>query len=189
VPQHRQEAAIERELTRDLPRALQAEHDRVVAGTANPAIRADAQRLLAEGQAALRAENLAEARTRREALATLAARLAAAYTVRIVNRPGEQSGVWRVPEANPGARNFYLIVEAVDGEGRPVAVPITSEEEQRTARVSRWGLRVSEREFERVRRDKLADGIVDQPVIGQKAAGTLDTRWTVETTGGAILKW
>jgi len=48
---------------------------------------------------------------------------------------------------------------------------------------------VSEAEFERVRQDKLADGIIDQPVIGQKAAGTLDTQWTVQTTGGAILSW
>ncbi|WP_204251285.1 DUF6384 family protein, partial [Elioraea rosea] len=150
---------------------------------------ADAARLLAEGEAAARAGNLAEARARRDALATLAARLAADYSVRIVNRPGEPSGVWRVPALNPAARNFYLIVEAVDAEGRPVAVPITSEEDGETRRVSRWGQRVPEAEFERVRRDKLADGILDQPVIGRKPAGTLTTQWTVQTQGGAILSW
>ncbi|WP_204251277.1 DUF6384 family protein, partial [Elioraea rosea] len=65
APQHRQEAAIERELSTDLPRALRAEHDRVLAGTTEPGPRADAARLLAEGEAAARAGNLAEARARR----------------------------------------------------------------------------------------------------------------------------
>jgi len=189
APQHRQEAAIERELSTGLPRALQAEHDRVLAGTTEAGPRADAARLLAEGLAAARAGNLVEARARRDALNTLAARLAADYTVRIVNRPTEPSGVWRVPALNPRARNFYLIVEAIDAEGRPVQVPITSEEDGKTERVSRWGQRVSEAEFERVRRDKLADGIVDQPVIGRKEPGTLATRWTIATPGGAILSW
>ena len=32
-------------------------------------------------------------------------------------------------------------------------------------------------------------GIIDQPVIGQKAAGSTTTNWTVQTTGGAILSW
>jgi hypothetical protein len=189
LPRQREAAAIARELQTDLPRALRAEHDRVLAGTREEAPRAEAARLLAEGEAAARAGRAPEARARRDALADLAARLAAAYTVRIVNRPGEPSAVWRVPAANPRARNYYLVVEAVDRDGRPVEVPITSEEDGRVARVSRWGLRVPEAEFERVRRDKLADGIVDQPVIGQKPAGTLDTTWTVQTTGGAILSW
>ena len=189
APRAREAAAIAQELQSGLPRALRAEHDRVLAGTQDAAVRADAARLLAEGEAAARAGNLPEARARRTALNDLAARLAAAYSVRIVNRPGEPSAIWRVPAANPRARNYYLIVEAVDRDGRPVEVPITSEEDGRTARVARWGLRVPEAEFERVRRDKLADGIIDQPVIGQKVPGSLATQWTVQTSGGAILSW
>lgn len=189
LPRQREAAAIVRELQTDLPRALRAEHDRVLAGTQEDAPRAEAARLLAEGEAAARAGRAPEARARRDALADLAARLAAEYTVRIVNRPGEPSAVWRVPAANPRARNYYLVVEAVDRNGRPVEVQVTSEEDGRVARVARWGLRVPEAEFERVRRDKLADGIIDQPVIGQKPAATLETRWTVQTTGGAILSW
>jgi hypothetical protein len=189
LPARREAAAVARELQQDLPRALRAEHDRVLAGTQEAGPRAEAARLLAEGEAAARAGNAAEARARRAALADLATRLAQEYTVRIVNRPGEPSAVWRVPAANPRARNYYLVVEAVDRTGRPVEVQVTSEEDGRTARVSRWGLRVPEAEFERVRRDKLADGIIDQPEIGRKRAGTLNTEWTVDTTGRAILSW
>lgn len=189
APRQREAAAITQELTTDLPRALRAAYDRVVAGTQEPAPRAEAARLLAEGEAAARAGNLTDARARRTALNDLTTRLAAAYTVRIVNRPGEPSAIWRVPAANPRARNHYLIVEAVDRDGRPVEVPITSEENGETRRVSRWALHVPEAEFERVRRDKLADGLIDQPVIGEKVAGTLAPRWTVQTNGGAILSW
>ena len=63
-------------------------------------------------------------------------------------------------------------------------MPITSEEDGRVSRVSRWALRVPEAEFERVRRDKLADGIIDQPVIGQKVAGSTTTNWTVADQRG-----
>ncbi len=189
MPRAREAAAIATELRTDLPRALKAEHDRVLAGTQEAPAREVAARLLAEGVAAARAGHLAEARARRAALNDLAARLAAAYSVRIVNRPGEPSAVWRVPASNPRARNYYLIVEAIERDGRPVEVPITSEENGETRRVSRWGQHVTEAEFERVRRDKLANGIIEQPIIGQKVAGSLDTRWSVDTTGGAILSW
>ena len=189
APRQREAAAVARELNTDLPRALRAEYDRVLAGTQDAQPRADAARLLAEGEAAARAGNLMEARARRVALNELAARLAAAYSVRIVNRPGVPSAIWRVPASNPRARNYYLIVEAIDSDGRPVEVPITSEENGETRRVARWGLHVPEAEFERVRRDKLASGIIEQPVIGEKTPGSLATRWNVQTTGGAILSW
>ncbi|MBW6398392.1 hypothetical protein KPL78_11065 [Roseomonas sp. HJA6] len=189
LPRAREAAAIQYELQTDLPRSLKAEFDRVTAGTQDTAVRADAARLLAEGEAAARAGRASDARARRDALADLAARLAAAYSVRIVNRPGEPSAIWRVPASNPRARNYYLIVEAVDRDGKPVEVPITSEENGETRRVSRWAQHVPEAEFERVRRDKLANGIIEQPVIGQKVAGSLATQWTVQTNGGAILSW
>lgn len=189
VPRERAAAEQRVELTEGLPRALQAERDRVLAATQLAEPRATAERLVAEGQAAARAGNLADARARLASLRDLQASLSASYSVRIVSRPGEQSGVWRVPGANPRARNFYLIVEAVDRNGRPVEVPVTSEEDGRIARTSKWGLRVTPEEFEAVRRDKLADGVIDQPVIGEKRPGELAPRYTVPTTGGAILTW
>ncbi len=97
--------------------------------------------------------------------------------------------MWRVPRANPAARNFYLVVEAVGRDGRQVEVPIVSEEDGARAVTSRWGLRVTPEEFERVRRDKLADGVIEQPEIGRKRPGQLAPEWVINTTGGAILRW
>lgn len=188
LPAERARIAEQQEL-QDMPRMLQAERERVLAATGDASARQRADRLATEGEAAARASALGDAQARLAELRELQQVLAQEYTVRIVSRPGEPSGVWRVPQANPRARNYYLIVEALDRDGRPVQVPVTSEEDGRTARVSKWGLRVPEAEFERVRQDKLRDGVVDQPVVGVKRAGELQPSWTVPTSGGAILQW
>jgi hypothetical protein len=97
--------------------------------------------------------------------------------------------VFRIPDDVPGARNFYLIVEAVDPAGRLVTVPVSSEEDRRTARVTRWGQRVSEEVFNRVAADKGDDQIIQEAVIGLKRAGYLAPQYTVDIPGGAILEW
>jgi hypothetical protein len=119
----------------------------------------------------------------------LAAELAQAYRIRIVQRAGEPSGIWRVPAANPRAQNFYLIVEAVDAQDRVVRTRVTSEENRRTAEVTRWGLRVPPEVFEAVRRDKQDDGIIQNDIVGEKRAGERERRWRINTTGAAILEW
>ena len=108
---------------------------------------------------------------------------------RIVSRPGEQSGVWRVPDDNPRARNHYLIVEAIAPDGRALQLPITSEEDGRTRAVRQWGLRVDEQTYNRVAADKQDDGIIQDNIVGAKSRGELDVEYTVPTTGAAITEW
>ena len=189
LPHEKRVAAERVELAEGLPKALQAARDRVLAATQVPEIRAQADRLLAEGRAAAAAGALTDGRTRLAALNQLQQAISQEYQIRIVSRPGEASGVWRVPERNPNGRNFYLIVEAVDRNGKLVAVNRTSEEDGTTAMVTKWGQRVPQSEFERVRQEKLRDGLVGQPVIGQKRPGDLQPSFTVPVSGGTILKW
>lgn len=188
-PAERARIAEQQELQEGLPRALTLERERVGAATRNTEALARADRLLQEGQAAARAGAAADARARLAEMQALRGDLQQEYQVRIVSRPGEQSGIWRVPNANTRARNYYLVVESIDAQGRPVPVSITSEEDGRTARTAKWGLRVPEAEFERIRRDKQEDGVIDRPVIGRKPAGELAPQWSIPTTGGAILSW
>jgi len=189
IPQERRIAAEQAELKDGLPKALQAARDRVYAATQVPEIRAQADRMLAEGRAAAAAGALTDGRTRLAALNQLQQAISQDYQIRIVSRPGEASGVWRVPERNPNGRNFYLIVEAVDRNGKLIPVNRTSEEDGTTAMVTKWGQRVPQSEFERVRQEKLRDGLVGQPVIGQKRPGDLQPSFTVPVSGGTILKW
>jgi hypothetical protein len=188
-PAQRALIAERQELSTGLPADFRQEMDRLRAATTSPDILGQGEKLAAQGNAAAKAGSLADARANLASLRDLRQRLAQAYTVRIVSRPGTPSGVWRVPSGNARARNFYLIVEAVDANGKTVPVRITSEEDGRTATVNRWGLRVTPEAFEQVRQAKQRSGVIDDPVVGTKRAGELDTRWSVATTGGAILSW
>lgn len=164
-------------------------HAAIVAVAREPAAQTAAAALVADGRAAL-VEGDREAASRAlEALESLRADLERAYELRIVVGEGETSGVWRVPEDNARARNFYLVVEAIDASGQRLTLPILNEETGRVERVSRWGLRVDEATWNRVAADKADDGIIQQRTVGRKVAGELDPAYLVASTGGAITRW
>ena len=178
------------ELTQTLPAELARLHGEVSAVALEDEAKLRADGLLADGERAIASGDTKAARGAVEGLSTLQADLGAIYQVRVVYGPGEEyTGVFRIPDDVPGARNYYLIVEAVDPSGRLVEVPVTSEEDRKSARVSRWGQRVAEGVFNSVAADKGDDQIVQNSVIGQKTAGYLRPQYTVETPGGAILEW
>jgi hypothetical protein len=172
-----------------LPGELAALHQSVVAEAQVDSARERAGSYLARGQSALREGDAKGARAMLEALEDLRATLEQEYTLRIVSRPGEQSGFWRVPDDNPKARNYYLVVEALDARGAPVTVRVTNEETGKPERVSKWGLRVAEAEFRRVAADKKDDGIIQNNRFGVKRRGQLEPDYEVPTTGAAVTQW
>ncbi len=141
------------------------------------------------GQAALKKDDTDAARDALAHLEDIRTTLEQEYTLRIVNRPGERSGVWRIPDANVGARNFYVIVEAVDPTGKILKVPIENEESGAIERVPAWGLRVDQGTFESVGSDKADDGIIERDRFGYKSRGHLTPEYEMKTTGGAITQW
>ena len=177
------------DLTQRLPRALEQAHEDALREAQVPAARERADRLLADGKAALARESAIGAQAAIGDLEVLRADLRREYTLRIVSRPGEPSGVWRVPQRNPTGRNFYLVVEAVTPDGRVLNLPVTSEEDGRTETMARWGVRVAEDVFEQVRRDKNDDGIVQKNRLGEKRRGRLDVDYLMPVLGGAITRW
>jgi len=174
---------------RALVEGLTEAHAAIVAVGSEPAAQTRAATLVADGRSALVAGDREAARTALESLEELRADLERAFELRIVVGEGVTSGVWRVPEDNARARNYYLIVEAVDPTGRRLTLPILSEETGRLERVASWGLRVDEATWNRVADDKADDGIIQQRTVGRKVAGELEPRYLVETTGGAITRW
>jgi hypothetical protein len=142
-----------------------------------------------DGLTAVRGGDLEAAEVAHNALQGAHAAINQTYTIQIVSRPGMPSGVWRYPEANRNARNYYLIVEALSSGGQRLKLPITSEEDGSVKKVSEWGLRVDEQVFEQVKRDKAADGIVDKKIVGKKQRGHLTPTYAIDTTGAAITQW
>lgn len=177
------------ELTVALPAALEARHRDAVAEARVPEARDIADDALRDGRAALARDDAAGARAALARLDALRADLARAYELRIVSRPGEPSGVWRVPDVNRRARNYYVVVDAVAPDGSRVSVPIESEETGRIETVSRFGVRVTADTFNAVRRDKEEDGIVSNDLVGVKRRGELEVRYAMPVRGGFITQW
>lgn len=174
---------------RALPERLAQQHEAVLALAGTDAARQAAGRLFAAATAALDNDDSAAAKTSLAQLEQMQRILQQEYVIQVVNRPGERSGVWRIPDVNQEARNYYVIVEAVDPTGRHLQVPVRSEETGRTETVASWGLRVDEATFERVRQDKLDDGIIQNDRFGSKPRGRLEPRFDQPTSGGAITSW
>ena len=148
-----------------------------------------ADSFLADGRAAVSRNDAAGARQAIGALEALRDTLRQEYVLRLVTRPREQTGVWRIPGRSPGARNYYLIVEAVAPDGHLISVPVTSEEDGRTQEATKWGVRVSEDVFDQVRRDMNDDGIVQRNILGEKRRGRFAVDYLMPVMGGAILAW
>ncbi len=172
-----------------LPEELQTLHHSVLQAAAEDTAKSLAERYYAKGRGALRDGDSKSAEAALQSLMSLRDTLQQEYALRIVNRPGELTGVWRVPEVNSSARNYYIVVEAIDADDRPVQVPVRSEESGKTERVSQWALRVRENVFRRVAADKKDDGIIQNNRFGVKRRGHLEPDYLFPTTGAAITHW
>lgn len=187
APAQRSAETARVELAQTLPKSLQAAYDETLRESRVDAARARADQLFGDGRTALAAKDAAAAKAAITGLEKLRAELAQTYQLRIV-QDGD-SGVWRVPDVNPNARNFYLIVEAVGPNGAALTMPVINEEDGRVYNVAAWGVRVPEEVFDEVREDKQDDGILQNRVIAEKRRGELEPRYRVDVLGGTITSW
>ena len=172
-----------------LPDELKSLHNEVVQMAKSDNARLTADRYLAAGQSALGSDNTDRAKATVTELQSLRTSLQQEYTIRIVNRQGVKSGVWRIPDINTSAKNYYLIVEAIDPSGNTLSTNILNEETGMNSTVDTWGLRVDKNVFDRVARDKRDDGIIENDRMGYKERGYLIPKYEMKTSGGAITRW
>ena len=172
-----------------LPLALAAERDSILQAARVDEAKSQAEKLYADANAALTAGDIDTARSKYAQLQSLRAQLALQYRLRIVSQDGERSGVWRIPDQNPDAKNYYLIVEAIDPDGKVLGMPILNEEDGQTYRVKKWGIRVSQGLFQKVAADKRDDGIIQMRELGRKVQGALKPELTIQTDGASITSW
>ena len=145
-------------------------------------LRTRGKNLAAEGDRAGAQKALAE-------ITGLRDQLRQEYVLQIVNRPGERSGFWTFPEINTAATNYYLVVEALDPDGKKLSLPIRNEENGATETVSQWGVRVPETVYNAIVADKQDDGIIQGSELGRKAAGFLDVEYNMPVLGGQVTRW
>lgn len=177
------------ELSEVLPKSLDTAYAAVLRDAKVDDARTQAAQILADGKAALARGEADGARQALASLDALDAKLIQTYDLMIVSSPDEDSGVFRIPSANEGARNYYLIVQAIGADGRALPMDIVSEEDGRTYKLKSWGVRVSEAVFEAVKRDKMDDGIIENRTVGHKLRGELQVRYAIPVMGGTITSW
>lgn len=177
------------EIATVLPNELKRAYDTALAEAKVPAAKTRADQLLADGREALSKKDAGAASKAVTGLDALTDQLKQVYTLRIVTRQGEQSGIFRVPRGNPGQRNYYLVVEPVTPDGKTLSFPITSEEDGKTKTVSKWAVRVPQATYDQVRRDKADDGIIQNTTLGEKRRGALGVDWSMPVQGGTIAEW
>ncbi len=188
-PAHLAEEQTRIELAETLPKSIRTTHADILRTATAPTVKPRADQLLADGERAIRDKDRAAMRKVATELKQLQANVALEYTLTIVSRAGETTGVWRRPPKGATQRNYYIIVEPIAPDGRKLSIPILNEESGRTDVVDKFGVRVPQATWEAVSADKRDDGIVQRRRFGVKRRGTLDTEYLMPFDGGMITKW
>ena len=187
-PAQYEQKQIQTALT-ELPAEFDTLYERVTTLTNDQTIIERAEQLHADGLAYTQSQDIKNAQAKKDALENMATKLALEYDLRIVTGQNQRSGVWRIPDDNPNARNYYLIVEPVAPDGNAISLDVTNEENNKQTTVSKFGLRVPENIFEQIAQDKRDDGIIQNNIIGTKQRGTLEPQYTMPILSGIITEW
>jgi len=99
-----------------------------------------------------------------------------------------QSGVDRYVGQDTAVSGYYLIVEAVDSNGKPLPMKVRNAETGKYETVSKWGEQVSKEVYDSVAADKQADGVVDAREFAVKRRGETDLEVTLGGPGGASIE-
>jgi len=177
------------ELTEGLPAQMDALYKTIFEETKVQQAVVEADTLIKRGKAFAQEGNRAGAEDAVDKLTELRDRLRQQYVVRVVNRPDTQSGFWTFPEINTDATNYYLVVEAIDPDGKVLSLPILNEETGETEVVAQWGQRVPEAVYNAVAADKRDDGIIQTNEVGIKSDGFLDVQYQMPVLNGAVTRW
>ncbi len=177
------------ELNVELPGEFERLEKAIQSEAQDEAVKASAGQVATVGRNAAKAGDVALARTSRAELQDTLERLRQVYEIRVVNRQGEVSGLWRIPQANPGTYNFYVVVEAIGPDGKAITRSITNEETGKREKVTTWAQRVDRQVLVDVKADKEDDGIIQKAIVGRKVRGKLEPDWTIPVQGGAITRW
>lgn len=183
------EVLPQRQLAESLPNDIRQTLSTIERQSKDPSIVPQAKQLADTALSSLKRDDLASAKAQLSSLQDIRERLSQDFVVRIVSRPNENSAVWRIPPGNSQARNYYLIVEAIDRNNQVVEITVVNEEDNKTERRKTWGLRVSEETFYKIASDKQDDGIIQRNKVGVKRAGYIKPEFSVPTTGATITEW
>jgi tetratricopeptide (TPR) repeat protein len=118
-------------------------------------------------------QNLQRLGQLRESVADIESALQQDYEIRVVWR-NQQSALQRKSKQNPsGAPSSYLVVQALDKAGKPVSVTVPDVEDGKPERATKWAEMVPTEVYERIKKDKQSDGVLNDDLYAVKKKGYL----------------
>jgi hypothetical protein len=177
------------ELAEGIPVQLDALYQTIFEETKVQQAVLDAEALRTRGKTYAAEGNRAAAQDALADLTALRDQLRQEYSLRVVNRSGVKSGFWVIPDSNTDATNYYIVVEALNADGKALNLPILNEENGEAEVVNMWGVRVPESVYDAVAADKQDDGIIQLNQVGRKSFGFLDVEYAMPVLGGAVTRW
>lgn len=177
------------ELSEKLPAQMDALYQSIFEETKVQQAVGEAEQMRTRGKTAAAEGDRAGAEQAIASLTGLRDQLRQEYQLRIVNRQDQKTGFWTFPEINTAATNYYVVVEAIGDDGKPLTLPIANEETGQTENVAIWGVRVPESTYRQVENDKRDDGILQRNMLGLKEYGFLDVDYVMPVLGGAVTRW
>jgi hypothetical protein len=177
------------ELSEKLPAQMDALYQSIFEETKVQQAVTEAEQMRTRGKTAAAEGNRAGAEQAIASLTGLRDQIRQEYQLRIVNREGQKTGFWTFPEINTAATNYYVVVEAIGDDGKPLTLSVTNEENGETENVAIWGVRVPESTYRSVENDKKDDGILQRNILGLKEYGFLDVDYVMPVLGGAVTRW
>jgi len=172
-----------------LPERLEDFKTRALGTNPNAAVKSRIESLAADTKTALRAKDVASAEAGLNTLGDMTKTLEQSYSLRVINKEREPSGVFLTPKSGGDIRNYYLIVQPIDNAGKVIRVQIEDEEYKKTVWSSKFGVRVPVDVFNNVAADKSDDLIIQNDVLGQKEIGALEASFSFDRPGGYITDW
>ena len=156
---------------------------------ADPSVAPEVARLDAEARVYREKDDPKGLESVRKSLADLGARLGESYNVAVVSGAGRKSAVDRYYRDKDGRRvsGFYLIVEARTPDGKALTRRIHNDENDSYKEVTAWAERVPEAVYERLKKDKLEDGILNETAFAAKRKGFPDEEITMPGPDGKPL--
>lgn len=177
------------ELSEKLPAQMDALYQSIFEETKVQQAVTEAEQVRTRGKTAAAEGNRTGAEQAIASLTGLRDQIRQEYQLKIVNREGQKTGFWTFPEINTAATNYYVVVEAIGDDGKPLTLPVTNEENGETENVAIWGVRVPESTYRSVENDKKDDGILQRNILGLKEYGFLDVDYVMPVLGGAVTRW
>ena len=176
-------------LVESLSASIARQGENVRALSADNSLAPEVARLAAEAEVYRKKEDAGGLESVRKKLTEMETLLGEEYTVHVVSRADRKSAVDRYFKGEKGKKlsGYYLIVEARTSDGSVLTRRIHDDQVDSYRQVTTWGERVPEAVYERLKKDKQENGILNETAFAAKRKGSLDEEITMPGPDGKPL--